>query len=194
MLKFDYRQFQCPHPIVETRKQLLANPGQPLVILVGDRMASENIERLAGVQGYAFEARELEGGYALTLTPQAGTAAAESTAAISGKTVIFCNSDQLGSGDEELGRILLKNFFITLTEVTSPPELILFVNSGVKLTCGGSEILEALDTLACMGVDIASCGLCLDFYKLKDQLQAGRVTNMLEIAEAQLQAGRVIKP
>ncbi len=45
-----------------------------------------------------------------------------------------------------------------------------------------------------MGVDIASCGLCLDFYQLKDQLQAGRVTNMLEIAEAQLQAGRVIKP
>ena len=53
---------------------------------------------------------------------------------------------------------------------------------------------EALNALACRGVDIAACGLCLDFYHLKEKLQVGRTTNMLEIAETALQAGRVIRP
>ncbi len=168
MLKFDYRQLQCPHPVVETRKQILANPGQPLEVLVADRIACENISRLANSQGYSFTEHRIENDFCLTLTPTTAPDAAASAAAISGKTVIFCNSDQLGSGDPELGQILLKNFFITLIDVTTPPELILLVNSGVKLACSGSEALEALDKLACLGVDIAACGLCLDFYQLKD--------------------------
>ncbi|NOY12833.1 MAG: sulfurtransferase-like selenium metabolism protein YedF, partial [Deltaproteobacteria bacterium] len=74
------------------------------------------------------------------------------------------------------------------------PDTILFVNSGVKLVCRGSDALEALNQLACRGVDIASCGLCLDFYRLKDQLEVGRITNMLEIIETQMQADRIIRP
>ena len=195
MLKFDYRQFQCPHPVVETRKELLAHPGQTLLILVADRMACENIARLAKSQGYSCSEQASEEGFALTLAPLANAVASQEPAAvITGKTVVFCNSNQMGQGDPELGSILLKNFFITLTEVASPPELILFANSGVKLACQGSEALEALEKLSGMGVDIASCGLCLDFYELKEQLQVGRVTNMLEIAEAQLDAGRVVTP
>lgn len=199
MRKLDYRQFQCPHPVVETRKELLAAPGEPLEILVGDRMACDNIARLAASQGYNFAEQSLgddSAGFLLTLTPagQPKEPVATSTTGVSGKTVVFCHSDQMGSGDAELGHILLKNYFITLTEVDSPPQQILFVNAGVKLTCAGSEALEALNSLACKGVDIASCGLCLDFYQLKDQLQVGRVTNMLEIAEAQLSAGRLITP
>jgi len=195
MLEFDYRQFQCPYPVVETRKQLLANPGMSILVRVGDQAACDNIGRLASSQGYLMETQSTTVGFALTLTPgMKEIAPAETAAAGSGKTVIFCKSDRLGDGDDELGRILLKNFFITLTELEQQPDLILFVNSGVKLVCSGSEALESLDRLACRGVDIAACGLCLEFYHLKDQLQVGRATNMLEIAETQLKAGRIVTP
>jgi len=195
--KLDYSQFQCPHPVVETRKQLLANPDATLSVLVGDQTAKENISRLASKMGYQVEWQAEGANYLLTLTPGAGAAEQQETvpqATARGDTVIFCGSDQMGQGDAEFGRILMNNFLATLLEFDPLPSLILFVNSGVKLVCSDSKALEPLNKLACRGVDIASCGLCLDFYQLKEQLKVGRVTNMLEIAEAQLQAARLIRP
>lgn len=195
MLELDYRQHQCPYPVVETRKQMLANPGETLEVLVGDQTARENISRLAGKMGYQAIWRSVELNYKLTLTPAAEPQPEEiMTPADNGDTVVFCSSDQMGSGDENFGRILLKNFLVTLLELTPLPDTILFVNSGVKLVCRGSDALEALNQLAGRGVDIASCGLCLDFYRLKDQLEVGRITNMLEIIETQMQADRIIRP
>ena len=69
----------------------------------------------------------------------------------------------------------------------------LLVNAAVKLACDGSDALEALEKIACMGTDIAACGLCLEFFELKEKLQVGRTTNMLEVAESLQTAGRVIR-
>jgi hypothetical protein len=69
----------------------------------------------------------------------------------------------------------------------------LFLNTGVFLTCEGSDLLEALGKLHGMGVEVFSCGLCLDFFKIKEQLRAGATTNMLAIAEDLLSADHVIK-
>jgi hypothetical protein len=88
----------------------------------------------------------------------------------------------------------LKNFFFTLAENDTAPDLLLFVNGGAKLTVVGAEALEALQKLADLGCDVATCGLCLEFFGLKEQLAVGRVTNMLEIATALQGAGRVIRP
>ena len=100
----------------------------------------------------------------------------------------------MGNGDDEFGRVLMRNFLTTLLEMDPLPDIILFVNSGIDLTTEGSDVLEALQTLVSRGVDIASCGLCLDFYQKKDQLQVGRTTNMFEMVEVQCQAGRLICP
>lgn len=195
MKVLDCRARKCPYPVVETRKALLAEPGAPLTVLVGDETARENISRLAAGQGYRVEASPAEGGFSLALTP--GQAAGETGtggAPIQGKAVVFITGDTLGTGNDELGRILLKNFLFTMAEAGAAPDAMLFVNAGVKLTAQGSEVLEALDRLACMGTDIASCGLCLEFYGLKDKLVAGRPTNMLEILETLQKAGRIIRP
>jgi selenium metabolism protein YedF len=111
-----------------------------------------------------------------------------------GKTIVFINAETMGSGDDELGLILLRNYLFTLAEMDRVPDVLLFVNGGVKLTTEGSEALEALETLACSGADLASCGLCLEFFNLKDKLAVGRVTNMFDIAETLQQAGRIIRP
>jgi selenium metabolism protein YedF len=112
----------------------------------------------------------------------------------SGKTVVYCGSDRMGDGDDGFGKVLMKNFLTTLLEVTPLPDTILFVNSGINLTTSGSEILEPLKALESRGVDIASCGLCLDFYDKKEDLCVGRTTNMYEMAELQCQAERIVTP
>lgn len=189
----DCREHKCPHPVVEARKVLLAEPGVPLTVLVGDEAARENVSRLASRQGYQVLVERAEGGFALKLSP--GERPVEAAGpSVQGKTVAFISSDAMGNGSDELGRILLKNFLFTLTELETIPDVFLFVNAGVKLTTEGSEALEALEKLACMGSDIASCGLCLDYYHLKEKLSAGRVTNMLDIAETMQKAGRIIRP
>jgi len=199
MIKLDYSQHQCPYPVVETRKQILANPGTSLVILVGDQAGRDNVSRLATKMGYKTVAVEAGNNFQLTLTPEDSTGETTQSQPISvtpatGKTVIYCGSDRMGDGDDQFGRVLMINFLTTLLEMDPLPDIILFVNSAIDLTTQGSAVLEALKTLESRGVDIASCGLCLDFYQKKDQLQVGRVTNMYEMVEVQCQAGRVVTP
>jgi len=194
MKTLDCRAHKCPYPVVEARKLLLAEPGLPLTVLVGDEAARDNVSRLAVGQGYQVIVEATEGGFTLKLSPGNKPVEPAAGAVVQGKTVAFISADTMGSGDDELGRILLKNFLFTLAELEQVPDVLLFVNAGVKLTTEGSEVLEALDKLACMGADIASCGLCLDFFHLKEKLAAGRVTNMLDIAETLQEAGRIIRP
>ena len=194
MSTLDCRNQQCPAPVIATRKALLDAPGETLTVLVNDAAARENVSRMASSQGCSVSVSEDEGSYTLTLTPGELPPAAEAGAAIQGKTVLFVTSDKLGDGDPELGEILLRNFLITLNEASSRPDIILFLNAGVKLVVENAETVEALNNLACDGVDIAACGLCLEFYNLKEKLAVGRVSNMLETIETLQNAGRIIRP
>ncbi len=203
MKELDYRGHQCPYPVVETRKQMLALPGTPLKILVDDEICRDNVIRLAGKMSYEATATTLDKGIELLLSPAAAVtpgpeiepAAKPAPRAEPGAgTVVYCGSDTMGSGDGQLGRILLKNFLTTLLETDPLPTAILFVNSGIHLTTTGSEALETLTALEGAGVDIASCGLCLDFYHKKEQLKVGRATNMLDIVEIQQRASRILTP
>ena len=193
MKTLDCRAHKCPYPVVEARKLILAESGIPVRVLVGDDTARENVARMAKNQGYTIQIQPTEGGFALELTPGGAARPTAAAAPATGKTVVFIAADVMGSGSDELGHILLKNFLFTLTELDPVPDSILFVNAGVKLTSKGSEVIDALEKLACSGTDVASCGLCLDYFHLKEQLAVGRVTNMLDIAETLRTAGRTIR-
>ena len=194
MKQIDCRNWQCPQPVIEVRKAILADPQEILEVLLADDAAYQNVSRLAQNSGFSIQEKSGDGFTCLTLTPGQAPDKTAVKPQIGGSTVLLCASEKLGEGDEELGRLLLKNFLITLLDTTGIPDAIYFVNSGVKLACAGAETVEILEKLACRGIDIASCGLCLEYYKLKEKLQVGRITNMLEIAEAQLSAGRIIRP
>ena len=200
MIKLDYSQHKCPYPVVETRKQMLANPEQGLEVLVGDQAGRDNVSRLAAKMGYQASAETVTEGYLVLLTPSeqvqqtSSTANPTSSPVSSGKTVIYCGSDRMGDGDDGFGLLLLKNFLTTLLEMDPLPDNILFVNSGINLTTKGSDMIEVLEKLVQRGVDIASCGLCLDYYNKKEDLLVGRTTNMYEMAELQCQATRVVTP
>jgi len=99
-----------------------------------------------------------------------------------GKT-IFLSSDQIGRGDETLGRLLMWGLLHTIGELQRPPRTIVFMNSGVRLAAQQEEAIELLRTIESRGVQLLVCGTCLDYFHLVDKLRVGRISNMYEIAE-----------
>jgi selenium metabolism protein YedF len=191
MKSIDCRHWLCPKPVIEVRKILLAAPQDPLCVLVEDDVARENLQRLAATLGWKVEERNCDGSAALEFTP-AGTALPMATAG--GTTVVLVAAATMGSGNDELGRILLRNFLLTLAELEIPPATIYFINAGVKLTVAGADTVEILQKLADLGIDIAACGLCLDFFGLKEKVAVGRITNMLDIVQGMTNASSVLRP
>ena len=108
--------------------------------------------------------------------------------------VVVLSSNQMGQGDEALGKLLMKGFVFALTQQDMLPETILLYNSGAFLSCEGSDNLEDLKTLEAQGVEIRTCGTCLNYYGLTDKLAVGSVTNMYDIVETMTSAGKVIRP
>lgn len=198
MNTIDCRGMLCPRPVLETRKQLLASPDSALTVLVSNDIAQANVSRLAAKEGFSVQVTTDGGDITLLLTPTAHicdtTEEAAPSAHISGDTIVYIASNCMGKGSDELGEVLMRNFIFTLAQCQEHPSTILFVNSGVKLTCTGSAVLEALQLLADAGVTICSCGLCLEFFSLQQHLQIGQISNMLETVEAMQQAGRIIQP
>ncbi len=111
-----------------------------------------------------------------------------------GNIVVYLNSRFLGTGDEALGSILMRSFLKTLLELETKPSRLILINSGVWLSSEGSDVLETLKALSERGVEILSCGTCLDFYGLKEKLKVGMVSNMYTIAQTLLEAERVVRP
>ncbi|MDZ4184701.1 MAG: DsrE family protein, partial [Desulfuromonadales bacterium] len=79
-------------------------------------------------------------------------------------------------------------------ELEIPPGTIYFINDGVKLVVQDADTVEILQKLAELGIDLAACGLCLDFFKLREKVAVGRITNMLDIVQGMTNAGSVLRP
>ena len=100
----------------------------------------------------------------------------------------------MGSGNDELGATLMKGFIYAVSQLEELPKTMLFYNGGVKLTTEGSASLEDLKSLQAQGVEILSCGTCLNFYGLSEKLAVGEVTNMYAIVEKLNGASHIVKP
>lgn len=106
--------------------------------------------------------------------------------------VLAVSSDTTGRGDDDLGRLLLRNQLHVLCEVTPRPDVIVFLNGGVRLAVEGSPALDDLRALEGRGVRMLLCGTCLAHFELKDHVTVGEVSNMYAISETMLRAAKVI--
>lgn len=201
----DARGKACPLPVIETKNALAAMTGPgTLTVRVDNEIAVQNVLRLAANQNLTAVSEKLadeDFQIRLQVGPgdlSAGAAPAEAAPACvpdgRGGAVAVISSREMGSGDPALGAILMKSFLFALTKQDVLPSAVLFYNGGAFLTCEGSESLEDLKTLEAQGVEITTCGTCLDFYGLKDKLAVGSVSNMYDIVEKQLHASRILRP
>ena len=177
----------CPLPVIKTMHALQELGGSGTVeVLVDNDIAVQNLTRLAESKGCAIQTeKRSDKAYCVTLT---------TVPAAEAKTVVVISADHMGDGSDELGKILLKGFLFALTQQEALPTTVLFYNGGARVTCEGSPSLDDLRKLQELGVEILTCGTCLNFYGLTDKLQVGEVTNMYVIAEKQMQADRILRP
>lgn len=202
MTTVDARGDVCPIPLMKAKEAIKnLNGAGDVEVLVDNEIAVQNLEKMAGQMGYGAESSKTEEKtWKVVLHVSGQEKSAEEIPADSclvpakKKTVVAVTADHMGEGNEELGKVLIKGFLFAQTQLETLPDTILFYNGGAKLTCEGSESLEDLKDLAARGVEILTCGTCLNFYGITEKLQVGSVTNMYDIVERMSSADRVIKP
>lgn len=210
MEQIDARGQACPLPVVRAKKALAAMEEGVLEVLVDNKTAVHNLEALAktlkveavgdergeAVFAVTFAKGATAGdGAAVGANADAAAAACPAVqAAPTGDVVAVIPSEFMGSGDDELGAVLMKGFVFALTQLDELPATVLMYNGGVKLACAGSSSLDDLRALAEAGVEIMSCGTCLNHYGLAEQLEVGEATNMYVIVDKQANARGIIRP
>ncbi len=192
----------CPTPVIKTRKAMaeLGGPGT-VETLVDNPIAVQNLTRMAVNSGCGVKSEKLEENrYRVVIEVGAGADAQETDDAcpVPGgsrdDTVVVISSAAMGSGSDELGAMLMKSYIYSLTQLETLPKTMLFYNGGAKLTVEGSASLEDLKSLEAQGVEILTCGTCLNYYGLSEKLSVGGVTNMYDIAGKMASAGRLVRP
>lgn len=197
----DARGRPCPQPVLMTKKAVDAGE-QYIEVIVDNEGSAENVRRFAEKEGYYVEKERVGADIKLKLTKEAGgktetTHPAEITCEtgtwrINRGQVILIKGNRIGVGSDELGEVLAKSLINTLSENTELPEKIILINSGVKLVCEGSDLIEAFSSLEKKGVEVLACGTCLNYFKLQDKIKAGRISNAFEILNSLLSAEKVI--
>lgn len=192
-LVLDCQGLACPQPVILTKKALDQRPPQ-LTVIVDNAAAKENVAKFAAASGYGVNIEPAGGVFRLHLLALGSAPAAlPADAGVPAAGPVFLISRAtLGQGDDQLGAILMKSFFVSLQELQPAPRAILLLNGGVHLAVEGSPVLAGLQELSRRGVNVMVCGTCLDFFQLKDKLAVGSVTNMYSILTELTGASRAI--
>lgn len=181
----DARGQECPKPVIMTKKELEDMEKGILTTIVDNEVAKENISKLANSLGLDFTVEEVsQEEYYIHINK--GDTIKEEGLSLSSNLkdmTIGFSSDTMGKGDDQLGKILMKSFIYTVSETKPYPTTMVFFNSGVRLTCEDSEVIDDLIRLENEGVEIISCGTCLDFLNIKEKLKVGSISNMYTIYE-----------
>ncbi len=219
MIKVNAIGDTCPIPVIKTKNAIKQMNGEGVVeVMVDNEIAVQNLTKMAKQKQYACRSEKLSGEeYRVVITVTKGAqedgGQTDALAAVTfpapsetpdadacipdgrkKKKIVVIRSGKMGEGNDELGAVLMKGFIYALTELEELPEMILLYNGGAPLSCEGSDPLEDLKTLEAQGVEIMTCGTCLNYYGLSDKLAVGSVTNMYAIAEKMSEADTIICP
>lgn len=194
----------CPLPVVQAKKAMEEFTEDGLLeVKVDNDTAVQNLTRLGNNHGFSVSVvRNSEKEYIVTMEIKADKALSvplESEeivcpAPARGGKVVILSANTMGSGDEQLGKKLMKAFIFALTSQDEVPEKVICYNSGAFLTTEDPDTVKDLKNLEEAGATIMTCGTCLDFYGLKEKLQVGIISNMYDIVEAQMGASMIIRP
>lgn len=184
LVEIDARGLACPKPVINTKKELDKLENGIVLVTVDNAIARENILKLSkSLNCEVSTIKEEKDLIVLEIKKGKDVIIENKKNEELEDKCIFISSDKMGQGNDELGDVLIKGFIYTLTEVKPYPKHIVFVNSAVNLTAKNKATIENLKILEECGVEILSCGTCLDYYGLKESLEVGCVTNMYNIVD-----------
>lgn len=191
----------CPIPVIKTKKAMQAlNGPETIEVLVDNEVAVQNVTKMASSSGGQVSSEKIsDAEFKITIQMEGAPSSAEEEEVscmpdARDNTIVVVSSDRMGAGNDELGKVLIKGFIFAVTQLDTLPKTMLFYNGGATLTAEGSDSLDDLKSLEAQGVEIMTCGTCLDYYGLKEKLVVGSVTNMYSIVETMAKAGRILRP
>lgn len=195
----DAKGLACPLPVVNTKNEIKTmKEGDIVKVIVDNEIAVQNLTKFAKVRHHGIQAKRFrDDHFEVLITVGKPEEVKEDIVCEPQKMnqeVVVISSKYMGNGDETLGATLMKAFLFALTKQDVYPQTILLYNGGAYLSCEGSQSLEDLELLEAAGVEILTCGTCLNYYGLSEKLAVGGVTNMYDIVEKMSQASHIIKP
>ena len=198
--EIDARGLACPQPVVLAGKAIDESGEGEIIVLVDSETPRDNVMRLATSRGCAARAETAAEGFRVVIRKQSGTspAAGECSpcetieSAGSGEIVYLFDADYIGS-NRDLGKVLTNGFLNAALALPRARSTLILISNGVRLATQGSYALEVLEKLVAKGFRILLCGTCLDFFKIRGEVQVGTISNALEIMQAMTGADKVIK-
>ena len=190
----------CPRPVIQTKEALEQGDGSLILqVIVDNEAACDNVRRFAEGQGGSVQVEQKGETWVLVIQNGTGEKVSEVTIVCDApptakKIVVHISSEFMGQGDDGLGARLMLAYFDTLAQFAENITDLTLVNSGVKLVCEGSPVLEEAQELAKLGVRITACGVCLSHYGLAAAIKVGTASNMFSILAAQKDADLVLRP
>lgn len=200
MIKVNAIGDNCPIPVIKTKKAMQEIKGADTIeVLVDNEIAVQNVTKMASGSGGKVTAEKIsdkEFKVTIAIEEVANASIMEESCQpdIRENTVIAIASDCMGNGNDELGKVLIKGFIFAVTQLETLPKTMIFYNGGATITAEGSDSIEDLKHLEAQGVEILTCGTCLNYYGLSEKLKVGSVTNMYSIVEILTGADKIIQP
>lgn len=194
-VKIDARGLKCPKPVIETKKALDGIKEGNIITVVDNDVAKDNVSKLAKSLNLHFSVTETGENYEISIFKGAYAQSPEDMVQKRpdlANLVILVGNDVMGDGSRELGEALMKSYFYALSESEPYPKAIVFINAGVKITTTQPQIIEYLKKMSEFGTEVLSCGMCLDYYHLKEMLAVGSISNMYAIVELMNEANNTI--
>jgi len=203
MKTIDMMGNSCPIPVIEAKK-VLANPDcDGVLVKVDNTVSVQNLERMATGYGFKFSfVEKAAGSFEVTINKDGkklpetfmlrNDNASSPMTGTENSIAVVIGRNTMGSGAEDLGKILIKGFIYSLSELAVPPKHVIFLNSGAYLTTDGANTVDDLRTLEAKGTEILTCGTCANFYELQDNLAVGKITDMFGITERITAAAKII--
>lgn len=194
----------CPKPLIETKRAINShNSGDILTVIVDNDTSLTNLKKFLIDNGLQPSYDFANSKHLITFTigekPLATSNPQEycithKKETVKSNLIVVLSTDTMGSGNDELGQLLMKGFLTTLAEMTPLPEEIICYNSGVKLAMKGTPSSQNLLKLVEMGVKITLCGTCVDFFGIKNTLDFGEISNMYYIVQRLTSSAYILKP
>lgn len=196
MKEIDVRGLACPAPVLQTKAVIEEVNPNLIKVIVDNEASKQNVCRF--LESRHFETSVKEEGFDFHIIGKrersisSEVSSDEKSKNDTKKIMVMLSTDRMGYGDDELGLKLMISYIKTLKEMGSELWRLVFINNGVKLTTGDSEVLPVLKEYKKNGLCILVCGTCLTHFNLLNKKQVGETTNMLDIVTAMQLADKVI--
>lgn len=208
MTTIDVKGKKCPEPLIITKRAIrTAQVGDSFAILLDNEVATCNLEEFLH-EMKINTSREDDGdtsliSFTIGAEPIKVPNISEFCAIPSksneqkGDYVVVISSEGMGKdadGSNSLGKMLMIGYLNSLAEQDLLPQKVILYNSGVLLASRGADTIVSMKKLSERGVDIILCGICVDYYELKEKIEVGRIGNMFDITRLTSVTGHVVYP